>query len=289
MTSRIWEAARRYLAAGFSLIPCKYKKPHIEAWQEFTIKPPSLRQVNRWFEESEAGQSIGLVLGQVSHNAVVIDLDGWASAKLFQLRFPNIQNTYTVLSGSLNGLHLYYRPESLPENMNVRIEGAGGIEIRGNGQYVIAPPSPHQSGDFYRVHNRVPILRLKDMAEIVDWLAALRESNQAKRHEAIVQASKPKQMLMSLETERKKRAFLQTVLSQEIARVETSSPGSRNDSLFYAGLRLANYAAGGELSWQDCEDKLLAAAKRVGLPEIEASRTIASAWRIGSKTPRKVK
>jgi hypothetical protein len=289
MASQIWEAARRYLAAGFSLIPCKYKKPYINTWQEFITRRPTLREVNRWFEDDEIGQSIGLVLGQISHNVIVVDLDGWACVRLFQARFPALLNTYTVLTGSLGGLHLYFRPESLPENMNVRIENAGGMEIRGNGQYVIAPPSPHLSGNFYKVQNRVPIMRVQNMSEVTSWLNSLRESSQADRNEAIVAASNPKQMSLELKIDARKRNFLQTVLSREIARVETAGNGNRNESLFYAGLRLANLAAGGELSWPDCEMRLLAAAISVGTPEVEARRTIASAWRIGSKNPKKVK
>lgn len=289
MASQIWEAARAFHSAGFSLIPCKYKKPHVATWQEYTTRRPTLREIDRWFEEPEIGQSMGLVLGQVSHNVIVVDLDGWDCVRLFQQRFPSLLNTYTVLTGSLGGLHLYYRPESLPENLNVRIAGAGGIEIRGNGQYVIAPPSPHLSGNFYQVQNRVAILRLDDMSEISAWLMSLRESNQAERNEAIVAASKPKQMQLQLKTEARKRQFLETVLSREIARVQTSFHGNRNWSLFYAGLRLANLAAGGELIWQDCETRLLAAALSVGTPEAEAKRTIASSWRIGSKNPKKVK
>jgi hypothetical protein len=289
MASQIWEAARRYLAAGFSLIPCKYKKPYINTWQEFITRRPTLREVNRWFEDDEIGQSIGVVLGQISHNVIVVDLDGWACVRLFQARFPALLNTYTVLTGSLGGLHLYFRPESLPENMNVRIENAGGMEIRGNGQYVIAPPSPHLSGNFYKVQNRVPIMRVQNMSEVTSWLNSLRESSQADRNEAIVAASNPKQMSLELKIDARKRNFLQTVLSREIARVETAGNGNRNESLFYAGLRLANLAAGGELSWPDCEMRLLAAAISVGTPEVEARRTIASAWRIGSKNPKKVK
>ena len=289
MASGIWEAVRRFFAAGFSVIPCKYKKPNLRAWQEYTTRRPTLREINRWFDEPEAGQSIGLVLGQISHNVVVVDLDGWDCVRLFQQRFPSLLNTYTVLTGSLGGLHLYYRPESLPDNINVRIAGAGGIEIRGNGQYVIAPPSPHLSGFAYKVQSRVAIMRLEDMREISAWLGTLRESQQAEQQPIIVAASQAKQMNLPIEGERKKRNFLKTVLSQEIARVETAGYGARNTSLFYAGMRLANLAAGGELVWSDCEMRLLAAALSVGTPEAEARRTIASAWRIGSKNPKKVK
>jgi len=285
MVSQIGEAARRYLAAGFSVIPCKYKKPHLSGWQEYQSKRPSLHEVNRWFEEYEAGQSIGLVLGQVSHNVVVVDLDGMAAARLFKMRFPALTETRIVFTGSKTGFHLYFRVEELPVNMNVRIEDVGGIEIRGNGQYVIAPPSPHLSGFYYQVRHDVSIMRLENLNVVSEWLAALRDTNQSERQEAIIAASKP----TKIQTSRKKKAFLGTVISQELARVETSSLGNRNESLFYAGLRLANFAAGGELQWQDCETRLLAAAASVGTPESEARRTIASAWRIGSKNPKKVK
>lgn len=283
--SQIWEAARRYHAAGFSVIPCKFKLPRVKPWQEYQLRRASLREINHWFEDEEIGQSIGLVLGAVSHNVIAIDLDGMAAARLFKARFPHLLETRIVFSGSRKGFHLYYRLEELPTNMNVRVQDVGGFEVRGNGLYVIAPPSPHLSGFSYTVRNDAAIMRLENLNEVSEWLAALREGNQAERHEAIVAASKP----AKVQAAPKKKAFLATVLSQELARVETSGLGNRNESLFYAGLRLANYAAGGELNWQDCEMRLLAAAVSVGTPEAEAKRTIASSWRIGSKNPKKVK
>jgi hypothetical protein len=292
MASRIWEAARRFAAAGFSVIPCKYKVPTVRPWQEYQLRRASLREINRWFEDDEVGQSMGVVLGKVSHNVIVIDCDGWQAVRAFQQEFPGLQNTYTVLTGSENGLHLYYRVENLPENRNVRFKVADesvAIEIRGSGNYVIAPPSPHISGHEYRVQNRVGIMRLNDMNSLMAWLEQLRGNEQIERNEAIGEAAKGSQLRMPLQTEPRKRQFLQTVLSREIARVQTSSGGNRNNSLFYAGLRLANLAAAKELDWSDCEMRLLAAAISVGTPESEARRTIASAWRIGSKNPKKVK
>lgn len=66
--------------------------------------------------------------------------------------------------------------------------------------------------------------------------------------------------------------------------------GNRNQSLFYASLRLANLAAGGELSWLDMQGRLFQASQETSpaMNRAEAERTIESAWRIGSKRPRRV-
>jgi hypothetical protein len=285
MASQIWEAARRYLAAGFSVIPCKYKKPRVESWQKYSVQPPTLRDINRWFEDYEAGQSIGVVLGQVSHNVVVVDLDGMGAARLYKARFPHLLETRIVMSGSLTGFHLYYRVAEMPINLNVRVPEFGGFELRGNGQYVIAPPSPHLSGHFYKVHKDMFIMNIESLNEVVYWLTEMRENVQAGRQEEIKQAAKP----MNLKATARKQEFLNKVTSEEIARVYTAQEGNRNNSLFYAGLRLANLAAAGELDWTFCEEMLLTAARNVHMPEMEAQRTIASSWRIGSKYPRKVK
>lgn len=284
--SPIWEAARRYLAAGFSVIPCKYKKPLLGGWEKYQLNPPTLSEVNRWFEYHTAGHSIGVVLGAVSHNVIAIDLDGMAAARLFKAKFPHLLETRIVFSGSRTGFHLYYRVDTLPTNMKVTVADVGNFEIRGNGQYVIAPPSPHLAGFCYQVHKDLPIKPLADVNEIGDWFNSLRQRDADDSAAAIVATAKAHPA--KLDVSGRKQAFLKKAFSEELARVTCASNGNRNQSLFYAGLRLANYAAGGELNWSDCERALLSAAQSVSLPENEAAKTIASAWRIGSKNPKKV-
>lgn len=279
--------ARQYHLNGFSVIPCKHKKPDLRSWREYTVHRPTLTEVNQFFnpEFTSDDQSIGLILGAVSHNVVVIDLDGIYAMHAFYAQFPYLQDTFMVLSGSGVGMHLYYRiTDVMPVNMNVRFEGVG-IEIRGNGQYVIAPPSPHPSGKFYKTYRQKPIMPVSNLEKVVTWLEKLRGNEQETRQEEITQAARP----VPVPTISRKEAFLSKVLSEELARVQTSGYGNRNNSLFYASLRLANFAAGNELSWSDCEARLLAAAKSVSMDESEARRTIASAWKIGSKSPKKVK
>ena len=79
-------------------------------------------------------------------------------------------------------------------------------------------------------------------------------------------------------------------MSEELARVTSALPGNRNNALFYAALRLANLAAGGELNWNDMSQRLYQEACTVHQPNEYKSieRTIASAWRIGSNRPRTI-
>jgi hypothetical protein len=284
MASNLLEAARRYLAAGFSLIPCTFKKADF-GWQQYQIKPPTLREVNHWFDpEFDKGNlSIGVILGAVSHNVVAIDLDGIEPMRLFDSIFHHLTDTRIVISGSGKGAHLYYRVANLPENINVRASN-GGFEIRGNGQYVIAPPSPHPSGKFYTVYRNLPIKQVDNLNDVWDWFNAMRQDDSL-RQEEITQAARPVQV----QAAPNKQKILKLIFSETVAQVRVSVQGNRNVSLFRASLRLANYASGGEFHWHDCEAELLAAALSVGMGENEARRTIASAWKIGSRNPKKVK
>ncbi|MEO1164614.1 MAG: bifunctional DNA primase/polymerase [Chloroflexota bacterium] len=279
------DVAKHYWQAGFSLIPCQLdKRPRI-AWQAYSQVRPTEAQLQEWFSDLES-QSIGLILGSVSNNIVAIDLDGIAAIQQFYAQFPDLcQNTYSVLTGSQRGLHLYCRVDELPNNLNVRVENVGGFELRGNGQYVIVPPSPHPSGNCYSVYRDQAIVHLPNLNNVSDWLCSLREQSQLQQETSIEESAMP----VPVDAQSHKQAYLERVVSQELARVQTASEGNRNQALFYAGLRLANLAAGGELQWGEMTAYLLEAARSVGTPVAEAERTINSAWRIGSKRPRRVR
>ncbi len=281
---QVWSAARRYLASGFSLIPCKADKRPSGQWREYTVRRPSLKEVNDWYQE-HAVQSIGLIGGSISHNVVFIDLDGIPAIQQFAAAFPNLcENTKSVLTGSQKGIHLYVRVDDIPDNINVRVPEVGGFEIRGNGQYVLAPPSIHPSGNFYRVHRQRDILHLPHINDVRDWMLNLRDTARQNGSEAWRQNARPQ----NIHSSAGKQAFLEKVVSEEIARAEKATEGNRNNALFYAGLRLANYAAGGALNW----DEMASLLYQAGMVSIgnhhEVERTIASAYRIGSKHPKVV-
>ena len=290
----VLSAAMDYADAGFSIIPCRVdKRPAIDTWKQYQTERANPLTVSRWFDNvphsftgipGSEHPSIGFVCGRVSQNVVVIDLDGLDAVSAFYHCFPGAKNfTLTVQSGSGNGEHLYFRVDKMPANINVHTN-VGGFEIRGEGCYVIAPPSPHPSGGKYTVKVLENIRRVPHLEHVRKWFESLRESNSEHRNAQIKKNAQPVRVQTSLYKQR----YLQTVVSQETARVTSAAIGNRNQSLFYATLRLANYCAGGELNRHDMEALLLGAAAAINMPTREAERTIQSGMNIGWKRPRQV-
>lgn len=282
----VWAAAHLYRDAGFSVIPCNVDKRPAIAWKQWQSRCAGHGQLTQWFgqgshrltlEPYKGYQSIGLVCGAVSGNLVVIDLDGMGAVHQFAREFPEwIGRTRVVRTGSGKGCHLYTYVHTMPDNANVRTVD-GGFELRGNGCYVIAPPSGHPSGGCYRANER-SIATVDNLDDVYEWMQSLRTHEQPRNER--LQAAGAGVSVGRIS------AYMQAVVSGEVGRVRSAGNGNRNNALFYAACRLANYAAGGEINWQECQIELMGAALSVGVPRPEVERTIESAWNIGSKRPK---
>ena len=143
-----------YLAMGFELIPLRggdgehtSKKP-LEGitWKDKVkykgriIDPRETADLLRSIPES----NIGIATGERSGLAVV-DIDTGqdieqARKVLSSLSLP--EDTATVTTG--RGLHFYFKTTG-----QVKSSKGPGYDIKGNGGYVVAPPSTHASGRIY--------------------------------------------------------------------------------------------------------------------------------------------
>lgn len=216
--SSVLNSASQYLQAGFSLIPCRPDKRPAGQWREFTLRRPNPSELRLWFEEF-GYQSMGIICGQVSDNLVVVDLDGIPAIRQFATQFPDLcQSTYSVLTGSQEGIHLYFRVKRIPDNLNVRVPDVGGFELRGNGQYVIAPPSLHPSGKRYLVYRDNAILERDNLDHVRDWMLSQRDRVERQRLQEPARVGRT----VTVNAQESKRAYLETVVSQELARVHRS-------------------------------------------------------------------
>lgn len=110
--------------------------------------------------------NIGIATGTVSRGLVVIDLDvddakdedGVATLRAWEREHGDLPETATVKTGR-GGMHLYYRCDQ-PVGCSVNSEI--GVDVRGDGGYVVAPPSVHPNGNAYEFEEYledVPIAR----------------------------------------------------------------------------------------------------------------------------------
>lgn len=156
----VLEMARR----GWRLHPCKPhdKRPIITAWQDNATA--DLGVVSAWLETYE-GCNWGIATGAAS-NLLVLDIDGDDGIRSL-LKFDREGNQLpeTLLVSTGRGTHIYF---TWPEGVNIR-NSAGkigaGLDIRGEGGYVLAPPSVHPSGAVYQF-----VDELQDVAPAPAWL-----------------------------------------------------------------------------------------------------------------------
>lgn len=134
------EAARTYLARGWSVIPTGQDKRPLVPWLPYQDRRATLEEIARWYSRwPQAGVSI--VTGAISALSV-LDVDprrGGADT----IETKEVPYTATVRTGGL-GTH-YYFAGALP----TRPEIAPGLDLKGEGGYVVAPPSLHPSGRRY--------------------------------------------------------------------------------------------------------------------------------------------
>ena len=141
----------RYLKAGWSIIPIqtKSKLPLID-WKEFQTRRASEAELRSWLQKWPE-MNVGLVTGPISSLAVV-DLDGLEGMSFG--RQKRLASGVTSKTGS--GRHLFYRWMGGLRNSASKI--AEGVDIRGEGGYVVVAPSTHPFGRSYRWERFVPAL-----------------------------------------------------------------------------------------------------------------------------------
>jgi bifunctional DNA primase/polymerase-like protein len=103
--------------------------------------------IDHWWRQ-DPKFNIAIATGMRSH-IFVLDIDGAdAEAELRKLEGQNGELPPTVEAITARGWHLYFEYPAQPvRNSAGRI--AAGIDVRGEGGYVLAPPSLHPSGRRY--------------------------------------------------------------------------------------------------------------------------------------------
>jgi len=141
--------ALAYLARGWSVIPIepRGKRPLVQ-WAAYQQRCAVVDELTSWFEQWP-NANVGIVTGAVS-GIVVLDVDrrhgGALSLAQLDIELGPIPMTIEAATGG-GGRHLYFRhPGGRVTN---RVGLRPGIDLRGDGGCVVAPPSVHPSGRRY--------------------------------------------------------------------------------------------------------------------------------------------
>jgi hypothetical protein len=128
--------AGRYCESGLSVFPCKGedgKKPMVK-WSKYQHQQPTEKELQYWAQRfSDA--NIAIVTGSLS-NITVIDSDN-PNLKPSQL-FEQFGETPLIAQTPRGGYHLYYQHNGERNTPPISIPN---VDCRGEGGYVIAPPS----------------------------------------------------------------------------------------------------------------------------------------------------
>lgn len=156
------QAALTFAARGWPVLPCENKRPLLKRWPTAASTDPAT--IARWLEQYPTA-GIGIVTGARSGLAV-IDVDpragGNAGLAVLCERHGPLPATLTVATGGGGAHHYFKHPGGTIPN-RVALDGMGGVDVRGDGGFVVGPPSLHESGTRYAwVDERVPVATLPD-------------------------------------------------------------------------------------------------------------------------------
>lgn len=207
---------------------------------------------------------IGVPTGRAS-GLIVIDVDiknGRDGTAWLEENADALPPTRTHKTRS-GGLHLLFQVPAGIEIRNSASRVAPGIDVRGEGGYIIAPPSPG-----YQVADAA------DPAEMPRWLirACLREE--------VPPAPQ--------RTQERHERYTQAAIDGEVLAVIRAGEGTRNDTLNSSAVKLGTLVAAGQMTRSTAEAELQRAGQQAGLTPRECAATIKSGLDFGEHHPREM-
>jgi hypothetical protein len=144
------------------------KTPALPHWKAYQQRRPMDFEIAHWFEKQQY-RALGIVLGCVS-SLVVIDVDVPAREDEFAAWFPELLDTFTVRSGNRGLPHYYFQ---IPRSLTVSGRNHRGVELRGEGQYVVAPGTCIADKTWKVVNGTTPrILTEDDLSRLALFLCS---------------------------------------------------------------------------------------------------------------------
>ncbi len=258
--STLIDAALQYAHQGLKVFPLRTREkiPATKnGFYDATLEASTLQQW--WFKNPSYNVAI-----TTGGGFFVVDADDLKAMKnLIANNAGDWPCCPTVKTGQ--GEHYYF---AVPEGIEIKNRTGliPGIDIRGAGGYIVAPPSIHPSGIQYEFIEPLTF----PLPSPPQWLVKLITT---KHHDQQPQT-------------RQSSRYGERALSDACGTIASALNGQRNDILNSQSYCIAQLVAGGELNESDARQRLQSAGAAAGLTTNEITTTLNSAFSSGFSTPR---
>jgi hypothetical protein len=166
MEAKLASYIENYQKEGLCIIPVPFREKAAKIqWGELQNRLPTEQELSAWFDKNNT--NIAVICGRISGNLVALDCDSREifydlSKKICQnINVKDIRE-FTRISQTARGFQIWLRTQE-----PVKSNKFPKLDIKGEGGYVVAPPSIHPSGKQYAFLNpKTPIRAIKDLREI---------------------------------------------------------------------------------------------------------------------------
>jgi hypothetical protein len=253
-----------------------------------------IEEVAQAFKKSRGRYGVGVATGEPL-GLWVLDIDGEPGAEALAVltsKLGKLPETVTAKTGG-GGWHLFFK---MPEDRTIRNSSskvAEKIDVRGTGGYVVLPPSPHPSGNFYgwmpkkapgEIEPATAPLWLLDLVSPPEPLFSSYQMETPKPAENRKWNVRPPSGYVDTDSE-DWPAHAAAVFNRQIRGILEAQVGQRNDTLYRASFVLGRLIKTGSLADVPVRAALAVAARIVGLGREESDKTINSGILAGQVTP----
>ena len=132
-------------------------------WESRLLTIPVVKNgkkpIGRWREHypenlekaSYEDKNVGIRCGE-KVQLIVIDVDGvdaWTELEKHGITYEDLKEFVHVSTGRKGGFHFYFKYVNGTKKIKTAFSVIPGVDIKGDGSYVVAPPSIHPNGTEY--------------------------------------------------------------------------------------------------------------------------------------------
>lgn len=243
---------------------CKSVGKHPRNKSGLTDATADLEKVGEWWRMWPTA-NIGVATG---YEFDVLDIDGPDGLRLYNDyagRFGVPKHERGVLTGREFGLHLYVEPGGLKAWTGGFAGHPIGLDVKGKGGYVVAPPSLHESGRRYTwMPERSSVYTGDGQSVSVEW---------QQWHDAVIADCAPVRVRQPSANSTSGVGFAGTVKSRVYGEVVGTPEGGRWQAFSTIGIMdVARLIKGNEIGHDDGVKLLVEIADALGLDEREHAR-----------------